>query len=116
MIIGAHCIVYSRNPEADRAFFRDILCMPNADSGDDWPAFRLQPSELAVHSSDRNHVHEIYLMCDDIIEITRLLDNSAVPHSSIEKHSWGKLLRLTLPGGGTIGVYEPAHPRPATGP
>jgi hypothetical protein len=25
MIIGAHSIIYSRNPEADRAFLRDVL-------------------------------------------------------------------------------------------
>ena len=28
---------------------------------------------------------------------------------------WGVLTQLTLPGGGTLGVYEPRHPRPPSG-
>ena len=28
MIVGAHSIIYSTNPAADRAFFRDTLRLP----------------------------------------------------------------------------------------
>jgi hypothetical protein len=34
MITGAHSIIYSTNPEADRVFFRDILKLTNVDVGD----------------------------------------------------------------------------------
>ncbi|HZM49084.1 MAG TPA: extradiol dioxygenase, partial [Vicinamibacteria bacterium] len=33
MIVGAHSIVYSMNPEADRAFLRDVLRLPSVDVG-----------------------------------------------------------------------------------
>ena len=29
MISGAHSIIYSTNPDADRAFFRDVLNLPH---------------------------------------------------------------------------------------
>ena len=66
MIIGAHVIIYSTHPEADRAFLRDVLKFPHVDVGDGWLIFALPPAEVAVHPSDHNDVHELYLMCDDV--------------------------------------------------
>ena len=67
MIFGAsHSIIYSTNPEADRAFFRDVLQLPNVDVGGGWLIFGLPPAEVAVHPSDKNDVHEFNLMCDDV--------------------------------------------------
>ena len=36
MITGAHSIIYSRSPDADRAFLRDVLGMPHVDVGGGW--------------------------------------------------------------------------------
>jgi len=66
VLIGAHSIIYSTNPEADRAFLRDILSLPSVDVGGGWLIFGLPPAELAVHPSSRSDLHELYLMCDDI--------------------------------------------------
>jgi len=52
MISGAHVIVYSKNDEADRAFFRDILSFKSVDAGHGWLIFALPPGEAAVHPSD----------------------------------------------------------------
>lgn len=54
MIRGAHVILYSRDAEADRAFFRDVLGYPFADAGRGWLIFALPPAEVAVHPSERN--------------------------------------------------------------
>ena len=62
MIIGGHAIIYSTKPEADRAFFRDVLKLTSVDVGDGWLFFGLPPAELAVHPSDENDVHEFFLM------------------------------------------------------
>ena len=56
MIIGAHSIIYSKNPEADRAFLRDVLKFPAVDVGGGWLIFGLPPSELAVHPGEKNNV------------------------------------------------------------
>src|SRR5262245_14075299 len=66
MIHGAHVIIYSKDAEADRAFFRDVLKYESVDAGHGWLIFKLPPSELAVHPSDENDQHELFLMCDDV--------------------------------------------------
>jgi len=65
MISGAHVVVYSKNAEADRAFFRDILGFKSVDAGHGWLIFALPPTEAAFHPSE-DDVHELYFMCDDL--------------------------------------------------
>ena len=49
MISGAHIIVYTKDAEADRAFFKGVLGLPAVDVGDGWLIFGLPPSEVAFH-------------------------------------------------------------------
>jgi hypothetical protein len=112
MITGAHSIIYSTNPEADRALLRDILKLPHVDVGHGWLIFGLPPAEVAVHPSDKNDVHEFYLMCDDVKEFVATMKEQNIICDEIQDQGWGVLTCLTLPGGGKIGVYEPRHARP----
>jgi len=111
MISGAHVVVYSADAEADRAFLRDVLGLPNVDVGDGWLIFGLPASEVAIHPGE-NDGHELFLMCEDVEAAVRALETRGVACSAIADHSWGRLVWITLPGGGRIGVYEPRHPRP----
>src|SRR5262249_2794637 len=73
MITGMHAVVYTRNAEADRAFFRDVLGFSSVDAGGGWLIFAAPPSELACHPAESNGKHEFYLLCDDLrAEIARL--------------------------------------------
>lgn len=112
MIIGTHSIIYSTNPEADRAFLRDVLGLPNVDVGDGWLIFGLPPSEVAVHPSDENDIHEFFLMCGDVHAFVAEMAARAVVCSPVEDRVWGLFTQVTLPGGGRLGVYEPRHARP----
>ena len=112
MITGAHSIIYSTNPEADRAFLRDVLDFPHVDIGGGWLIFGLPPAEVAVHPSEKNDVHEFYLMCDDIEKFIAQMSERSVPCSPIQKEPWGLLTEVALPGGGKLGVYQPLHERP----
>jgi catechol 2,3-dioxygenase-like lactoylglutathione lyase family enzyme len=112
MLTGAHSIIYSKNPEADRAFLRDVLGLPYVDSGDGWLIFGLPPAEVAIHPSERNDVHELYLLCDDIKAFVAQLKRENITCGPLEKLSWGLLTHLVLPGGGKLGIYEPRHARP----
>ncbi len=112
MINGAHSIIYSTNPDADRAFLRDVLKLPNVDVGDGWLIFGLPPAEVAVHPSDKNDVHELYLMCDDIEALVAKLNSCGIAASPVQDQGWGLLSKLMLPGGGKLGVYQPRHARP----
>src|SRR5207244_8103324 len=79
-----------------------------------WLIFGLPPAEVAVHPCDRNDVHELYLMCDDIQSFVAEMHKQNIVCDPIENQGWGLLTRVTLPGGGKLGVYEPAHARPAS--
>jgi len=112
MIVGAHTVIYSTNPEADRVFLRDVLKLSHVDAGGGWLIFALPPAEVAVHPSTRNDVHEFYLMCDDIKAFLAEMRQHRVACSRAKKRDWGLLVQLSLPGGGKLGVYGPRHQRP----
>ena len=112
MINGSHIILFSSDPEADRAFFAEVLEQPNMDAGDGWLIFRLPPAELAMHPSDGTSSHELYFMCDDVEATMRELRDRGVQFTQdIAEERWGRLTRFRLPGGGEIGMYEPRHQR-----
>ena len=112
MIVGAHSVIYSTSPEADRAFLRDILQLPSVDVGRGWLIFGLPPAEVAVHPSDKNDVQELYLMCDDVAAFTAAMAQRGIAVGAVQDQGWGLLTQLTLPGGGKLGVYQPRHARP----
>jgi len=112
MIIGAHSIIYSSDPEADRNFLRDVLKLTHVDIGHGWLIFGLPPSEIAVHPSDNNDLREFYFLCDDIKLFTREMAKHKIVCSPVQNQRWGLLTHLILPGGGVIGVYQPLHARP----
>ena len=111
LISGAHVLIYSRKAEADRAFCRDVLGLDSVDSGGGWLIFALPPSELALHPTDEADDHELYLLCDDIEATARHLERKGVPLTRpFGEERWGRVTRITLPGGGQIGLYQPKHP------
>ena len=112
MIYGAHVVVYSKDAEADRIFFRDVLRFPCVDAGHGWLIFAMPPLEAAFHDSDNNDRHELFLMCDDLAATLRELEAKQIAVSEVSEQRWGKLASLTLPGGGKIGVYQPKHASP----
>ena len=112
MITGAHSIINSTNAEADRAFLRDVLKLPNVDVGDGWLIFGLPPAEVAVHPSGQNNVHEFYLMCDDVESFVAEMSAQSVSCDPVQDQGWGLLTQVALPGGGKLGVYQPRHARP----
>jgi catechol 2,3-dioxygenase-like lactoylglutathione lyase family enzyme len=109
MIFGAHVIVYSKDAEADRAFFRDVLGFRHVDAGHGWLIFALPPAEAAFHPDEQNR-HELYFMCEDLKAEMSTLKQKGVTHSEIEEARWGSIARINLPGGGQIGLYQPKHP------
>jgi catechol 2,3-dioxygenase-like lactoylglutathione lyase family enzyme len=113
MINGAHVIVHSRDAEADRAFFRDVLGFPHVDAGDGWLIFALPPAEVAVHPAGSGPgSHELYLMCDDVQATVAELTTKGVEFAHpVSDRGWGLLCVLRLPGGGEVGLYEPRHQR-----
>lgn len=109
MINGAHVVIYSKDAEADRAFFRDVLKFPSVDAGHGWLIFAMPPMEAAFHDSEKNDQHELFFMCADLAATLNDLAAKNVKVSKVREERWGKVAHLMLPGGGKIGVYEPKH-------
>jgi len=123
MITAVHTLIYSDDPEATRAFLRDVLGWSSVqvpDSSPPWPIFKTGPSELGVHptsggegddaySSPRHH--SISLMCDDIAATKADLEaKGATFTTEIVDYGFGRAAHLDLPGAGDIMLYEPRHP------
>ncbi|HEY3670330.1 MAG TPA: extradiol dioxygenase [Acidimicrobiia bacterium] len=109
MIYGAHVIVFSSDPDADRAFLADVLGFEHVDAGGGWLIFGLPPAELAVHPADAPG-SELYLMCDDLTAEMQRLEAQGVRCSAVDEARWGSVTKVALPGGGEVGLYEPTHP------
>ena len=122
MISGAHVLLYSKDPEADRAFFRDVLELRSVDAGHGWLIFALPPAEVALHPTDGSSetLHGgrellggvLSFMCDDVRAVMNSLKAKNVTCTPLEDAPWGIKTTFQLPSGGEIGLYEPRHATP----
>ncbi|MGH9866480.1 MAG: VOC family protein [Candidatus Acidiferrales bacterium] len=111
MINGVHALIYAKDAEKVRAFFRDILSFPSVDAGRGWLIFALPPAELGIHPADAAERHEFYLMCDDIAVTVEDLKGKGVEITRpIEDERFGLVTAIKIPGGGELGLYQPKHP------
>ena len=119
MITGAHLLLYSTDPAADRLFFRDVLQLRAVDAGQGWLIFGLPPAEVAVHPSSGQFVQQhsehqllgavLYFMCDDLQTTIRDLEARKVECTEVAEAPWGFKTTIRLPSGGEIGLYQPTH-------
>jgi catechol 2,3-dioxygenase-like lactoylglutathione lyase family enzyme len=111
VITGVHALVYSREAEKVRAFFRDVLGMRSVDAGQGWLIFALPPAELAVHPDEGETRAALYLMCDDVHGTMRALEAKGVRFvHPVADRGWGLVTALRLPDGSDLGLYQPKHP------
>ena len=119
MINGAHFLLYSKDPDADRAFLRDVLEFESVDVGRGWLIFALPPAEIAVHpSEDEGPLRPddgvvgaaLYLMCDDLRATMKQLQSKKVTFAAVEEARWGTVTTFPLPSGAKVGLYQPKHP------
>ena len=112
MIIGAHIMIQSTNDAADKAFLTNILKLSSVDAGGGFLIFGVPPAEIALHESDKNGAHELFLMCEDIEDFVAMMRVKDIAYTTPQNRGWGTMTQITLPGGGALGVYQPHHKRP----
>jgi predicted enzyme related to lactoylglutathione lyase len=118
VITGYHSIIYSDDPEATRAFLRDVLGWPHIDAGGGWLIFKTPPSEVGVHPTQGEEGQvwatiphaQVSLMCDDIDETLAELRAKGVEVSDdITEEPYGRVSSLVVPGAGEMMIYQPHH-------
>jgi predicted enzyme related to lactoylglutathione lyase len=123
MITALHTLVYADDVDAARAFFRDVLQLPFADTGGGWLIFKTGPSELGVHP-DRwewqgqrggtNQKYDLSLACDDLpATIAELTERGAELVGEVVEEEWGSTIQLAVPGAGPMMLYQPKYELPA---
>jgi predicted enzyme related to lactoylglutathione lyase len=120
MIAGAHFLLYSKDAEADRDFFRDVLDLKSIDVGGGWLIFKLPPSEMWIHPGDGQFVQNhgefdllgtvLYFLSDDLNATMASLQSKGIVCSTPMDAEWGIATTVPLPSGGRIGLYQPKHP------
>jgi hypothetical protein len=109
-VTGIHALVYTSEPEAVRAVFRDVFGWKHVDSGDGWLIFALPPGELAAHPAEQPR-HELCLMCDDLESTVAELQTKGIEFDGEPKdEGFGITMTMRLPGGADLLLYEPRHP------
>ena len=124
MITAVHTLIYAENPDATRAFFRDVLGFPGVDTGGGWLIFKTGPSELAAHpnsweyegqTGSTDQRFDVSLMCDDVEQtMAELTAKGAEFVGGLSDEGWGITTRIRVPGAGEMTLYEPKYDPPAT--
>lgn len=118
MIAAAHMLLFAKDAEAARAFFRDVLGFEHVDSGGGWLIFALPPTELGIHPVGRpEHVSgrlELWLMCQDLAATMSDLGARGVDFGEVEEESFGSYAPFEIPGASRAWLYEPTHKSPLT--
>jgi catechol 2,3-dioxygenase-like lactoylglutathione lyase family enzyme len=110
MVTGIHALIFSREAEQARTFFRDVLGFQSIDAGGGWLIFALPPAELGIHPTEGQGRQELYLMCDDIEATVAELKGKGVELSRpISDEGFGLVTSLRIPGG-ELSLYQPKHP------
>ena len=111
MISGVHGLVYTSEPDAVRAVFRDVFGWKHVDAGDGWLIFALPPAELGVHPDERSNRRSISLMCDDLEATMAELRAKGIEFRGEPRdEGFGITVTMVLPGETELTLYEPRHP------
>ena len=114
MIIGAHVVLASKDPEADYAFFRDVLKLSSVDAGGGYVIFGLPQSEASIHETDGEVPnHELFFLCDNAEAFVEEMKDRGVDFEPPADEGWGVVVTIKLPSGAPLSVYEPRHERPS---
>jgi catechol 2,3-dioxygenase-like lactoylglutathione lyase family enzyme len=114
MITAVHAMIMAHDPEAARAFLRDVVGLPNVDTGGGWLIFKSGPSEIGVHPATGGERFDVSFVCDDLDSTIADLASRGAEFSPVEEASWGRMTTMAVPGSRPIMLYQPTYDPPAT--
>lgn len=120
MIRGVHTMFYTSEPDALRAFFRDVLGFPASDVGGGWLIFDLPEAEMGCHPTDdageaggvESGTPHLSFYCDDLaVTMDELRARGVEFVGEPEDVGYGIRTRFRAPGDFTIELYQPSYER-----
>ncbi|HET6361327.1 MAG TPA: VOC family protein [Gemmatimonadota bacterium] len=117
MIRGVHTMFYSSEPEALRAFLRDVFELPATDVGGGWLIFDLPEAEMGCHPVETgggetmaSGTAHISFYCDDLEATMRRLRARGVEFvDEVADVGYGRRTTFRAPGDFTIELYQPSY-------
>jgi predicted enzyme related to lactoylglutathione lyase len=115
MVNAVHALLYAKDADKARAFFRDVLGWRHVNAGEGWLIFALPPAELGIHpvmgEDGASGQCELYLMCADVkATVAKLRAKGVKVVGGVANRGWGLVTAIQIPGAGRMGLYEPLHP------
>ena len=111
MFSGSDMVIFSNDPDADRVLMQKLMGLKAMDAGHGWTIYAMPPAEIAVHPIDGPVRHELHMMCDDIDDTRKRLAELGLESKPAEDLGYGLVSSFEMPGGSTIGFYQPRHER-----
>jgi catechol 2,3-dioxygenase-like lactoylglutathione lyase family enzyme len=113
MIRGIHGLLYSSDPDATRAFFKEKVRLPGSDIGEGWWIFDFSEGDLGVHPVEDPKdagTHDISFYCDDIAGTVAGMKSRGVEFTSeVQDHGYGLVTYFNVPGGLKVQLYQPRY-------
>jgi predicted enzyme related to lactoylglutathione lyase len=115
-ITGTHALLYTTEPEAVRAIFRDVFGFDHVNAGEGWLIFALPPAEVGIHPGEGPAFeggarHAVSFMCDDLdATIAELRGKGIEIRGEPQDQGYGIVATMVLPGGLDVQLYQPRHP------
>jgi catechol 2,3-dioxygenase-like lactoylglutathione lyase family enzyme len=116
MITGLHTLVYSDDPPATRAFFRDVIGWPYIEPTSGWLIFGSGPSEGGVHprtwegrDEPYEQRHELSIVCDDLDATMADLAARGAVFGEVWERDYGRGSYLEVPGIEPLMIYQPSY-------
>ena len=117
MIRGVHTMFYTSEPEALRAFLRDVLELPATDVGGGWLIFDLPEAEMGCHPVETrggetvaSGTPHISFYCDDLAAtMSRLRARGVEFVDEVADVGYGRRTTFRAPGDFTIELYQPNY-------
>lgn len=99
-------MVFSNDPEADRAFAHNLLGLSPMDAGGGWLVFALPAGQSGVDDFSGDDSHQLYLECRNLDQAIAAFSAQEVDAGPVTEAGWGRLVSVAMPGGGMIRLHE----------
>lgn len=105
--MSSQAMIFSRDPDADIAFVRDMFGIAAAPAGGGWLVLTLPSGQSGMDEFGGDETHQLYLECRDLDQGIAALAARGVAAGAVDA-DWGRWISVALPGGGRVRLHERA--------